>query len=200
MKIILTSAIFMNDIVTKAVFKHINKPMKDCKILFIPNQKATKEKLNSRKYIDRVIAWGFSKENIYIFNKYEHEKYKNLNIDLLVITGGNTFGTLDLIRKSFFEQEIINYIKKGVIFIGGSAGSHVVTKNIEHVSKYDSNDCGLKDYNAIGLFDGILVCHYDESRKDDYYKLRLENKFKVYSLTNNEFIIYDGNIVKKYCV
>lgn len=195
MKLFLTSTVFLNKEVTNKVFQNIDKPIKECKVLFIPNQKTTKEKLNSNKYLDRVIDWGFSPKNIHIFNKYNPDLSRNLDIDIITISGGNTFETLDIIRKTNFDKDIINYINKGVIFIGGSAGSHIVTKNIEHVLEFDSNDIAMTDFNTLGLFNGILICHYDEERKEIYNNLN--SKYKIYTLTNDEILIVDNQEVKK---
>ena len=49
MKLFLTSTVFLNKEVTNKVFQNIDKPIKECRVLFIPNQKATKEKLNSNE-------------------------------------------------------------------------------------------------------------------------------------------------------
>ncbi len=196
MKLFLTSTVFLDKKVTDRVFSYIEKPINECKVLFIPNEKATKERLESDKYLNRVIEWGFSKENIYIFNKYEPSKYKNLDIDIITIGGGNTFGTLDVLRKTSFDKEIINYINNGVVYIGGSAGSHIVTKNVEHVLEFDPNDVGITNFKGLNLFDGIVICHYDDSRKYIYDKLKSNNN--IHTLTNDEFIIIEDNKVKKY--
>jgi peptidase E len=195
MKLFLTSTVFLNEKVTLEVFNNINKSIEECRILFIPNEKANREKINSRKYIDRVIHWGFKEENIYVFDKYNPDKFKKLDIDILTIGGGNTFGTLDILRKTKFDVEIINYIKNGVIYVGGSAGSHIASANIEHVAKYDSNDVNLCNFDGLKLFGGILICHYTPERKKDYEKLLKNAIYPLYTLTDDQIIICkDDNI------
>lgn len=198
MKLFLTSTVFFNSDITKKVFSKIEKNIKNCKVLFIPNEKATIETLNSTKYLDRVEEWGFSRENIYIFNKYEPEKYFNLDIDILTIGGGNTFGTLDIIRKTGFDKEIIRYIEKDVIFIGGSAGSHVITKNIEHVQHFDSNEVKMTDFNGVGIFDGILICHYTNEREKITKKIIESSNYNVYILTDKDVLYIEDDIIEKY--
>lgn len=198
-KLFLTSTIFFNKDITDDVFKHIDKPITECKVLFIPNQNATKEKLESRKYIDRVINWGFSDNNIYIFNKYDPDKSRNLDIDIITIGGGNTFETMKIIKDCSFDKDIIKYVKNGVIYIGGSCGSHIVTKNIKHVEKYYENT-GLNNYDGLNLFNGILLCHYNEEREEDYNQLLKENKYNIYTLTNNEYLICNDKDIKKISI
>ena len=202
MKMILSSCDFINDNSRRTIINNIDKPLDKCKILFIPNEKATLEKIHSDKYYNRLYEDGFTnKENIYIFDETNVDKFINLDIDLLYIGGGNTFATLKKIKDSKFDKYIIKYIKNGVIYIGGSCGAHIVTKNIEHLLSLDDNYCGLDNFDALGLFDGILIPHYnkeDNIRKNLYNELIKENKYKVYKLTDDESIIIKDNLVTKW--
>ena len=88
-----------------------------------------------------------------------------------------------------FTKEIINYIKLGIVYIGGSAGAHIVSKNIKHVANFDSVPDGYTNFNGLGLFDGILVCHYTSDRKPLYDKLQADGKYKVYALTDDDSLV-----------
>ena len=193
MKLILSSSDFINESSKQVILDNIDNELSDNKVLFIPNEKATKDKINSDKYYDRLYKDGFTnRNNIYVFDETEVDRFRNLNIDLIYISGGNTFATLDKIRNCDFDKNIINYINNGVIYIGGSCGAHVVTKNIEHLLELDDNYLNITDYNALGLFDGIIIPHYNEEeynpelRKRVHEKLLSENKYKVYTLTNDD--------------
>ncbi len=204
MKLILSSSDFINESSKQVILDNIDNELSDNKVLFIPNEKATKDKINSDKYYDRLYKDGFTnRDNIYVFDETEVDRFRNLNIDLIYISGGNTFATLDKIRKCDFDKDIINYINNGVIYIGGSCGAHVVTKNIEHLLELDDNYLNTTDYNALGLFDGIIIPHYNEEeynpelRKRVYEKLLSENKYKVYALTNDDsLVIIDDKIIE----
>ena len=129
MKLILSSSVFWKYLFKKTILSNIPKKIEDSKVLFIPNEKATKEKTESNKYYDRLYEDGFTnKDNIYIFDESEADKFRNLDIDLIYVSGGNTFKTLEKIKKCNFDKDIINYVNNGVIYIGGSAGVHIVTK------------------------------------------------------------------------
>ena len=204
MKLILSSSDFINESSKQVILDNIDNELSDNKVLFIPNEKATKDKINSDKYYDRLYRDGFTnRNNIYVFDETEADRFRNLNIDLIYICGGNTFATLDKIRKCDFDKDIINYINNGVTYIGGSCGAHVVTKNIEHLLELDDNYLNITDYNALGLFDGIIIPHYNEEeynpelRKQVYDKLLSENKYKVYVLTNDDsLVIIDDKIIE----
>lgn len=203
MKLILSSCDFLNDNSRKVIIENINKDLNECRVLFIPNQKATYEKIHSDKYYNRLIEKGFARKNIYIFDESETEKFRNLDIDIIYISGGNTFATLDKIRKANFAEDIKKYIEKGVTYIGGSCGAHIVTKNIEHLLELDDNYIGMKDYDALGIFDGVIIPHCKSKdynpdlREDVYNKLLEDKKYNVYKLTNDEsLIVTETGIVK----
>lgn len=95
---------------------------------------------------------------------------------------------LNKVRKCHFDKEIIKYINNGVCYLGGSAGAHIVTKNIKHILAFEKNYAKIKNYNAIGLFDGILFCHYSEKREQQYINALKNKENNVYKLTNEEKI------------
>ena len=190
MKMILTSTDFLTPNSKKAIYNFLGD-ISNTKVLFIPNEKATLEKINSAKYYDRLEECGFSRKNIYIFNKYEPSKFINLDIDTIYVSGGNTFKILKILKDTKFDKEIVKYINNGVKYIGGSAGTHIVTKNISHVLPFDENNTDLEDFNALGLFDGIIFCHYNDDRKKYVEKSLKENKYNVYTLRDDEYIVVE---------
>ena len=196
MKLILSSTDFLNEKSKNKILNNLGISLENCKVLFIPNEKSTKEKINSGKYHKRLIDTGFSKNNIYIFDESRVEEFIDLDINLIYVGGGNTFSTLNKIRKCGFDKYIIKYINNGVIYLGGSAGAHIVTKNIKHVLSFEKNYVKIKNYNALSLFDGILFCHYDDNRKEQYLEAKRINKYKVYKITNEEIMVVENENIK----
>lgn len=189
MKLILSSCDFRNDNARKTIIDNLSKPISQCKLLYIPNEKATFETIHSDHYYLRMEEFGFLRNNVYVFDYYNSDEFLNLDIDVLYISGGNTFAALDRLRKCNFESEIIRYIKNGVIYIGGSAGAHIASQNIEHVSAFDRVPEGMTEFSGLGLFDGILICHYTEERKVLYDRLKADGKYKIYALTNDDSLV-----------
>ena len=189
MKLILSSCDFGNPTSARFIIDNLCKPISDCKVLYFPNEKVTPEKIKSGKYEARVAAFGFQRKNIYVANYFEPAPFLNLDIDVIYISGGNTFGTMKLIRGSGFDKAIINYVQNGVAYIGGSAGAHIATADISHVAKYDKDTFGLTDFSGLGLYNGILICHYTEDRESDLKKLSIMGKYHVIALNDAEFII-----------
>ena len=189
MKLILSSCDFGNSTSARFIIDNLCKPISDCKVLYFPNEKVTPEKIKSGKYEARVAAFGFQKKNIYVANYFEPSQLFNLDIDVIYISGGNTFGTMKLIRDSGFDKAIVDYVHRGVIYIGGSAGAHIATADISHVAKYDIDTFGLTDFSGLGLYHGILVCHYTEERKQDYETLKSVGEYNVHFLTDSDSVL-----------
>jgi peptidase E len=189
MKLILSSCDFRNDNAKQTIIDNLIKPIEQCKLLFIPNEKATYEAIHSEKYYLRMQGFGFTRNNIQVFDYYNAQQFVGLDIDVIYISGGNTFETLKRIRDCDFDKEIIRYVKSGVIYIGGSAGAHIVSQNIEHIAGFDPVPDGMSDFNGLGLFDGILICHYTPDRKELYDKLVFDGKYKIYALSDDNSLV-----------
>lgn len=192
MKLILSSCDFGNKESQKVILDNLPCDINQCRLLFIPNEKATAEVIEGGIYHTRMQNLGFSKENIYVFDHNCPDEFRGLNIDAIFISGGNTFGTLQKIRECGFDVDIINYVKAGIVYIGGSAGAHIATKNIEHVTKYDENNVGMTNFDGLGLFDGVLVCHYTYLRKYDYDDLCNTSEYEAYFLTDSDSIVFEN--------
>ena len=102
MKLILSSCDFRNDNARKTIIDNLSKPISQCKLLYIPNEKATFETIHSDRYYLRMEEFGFLKNNVYVFDYYNSDEFLNLDIDVLYISGGNTFATLDRLRNCNF--------------------------------------------------------------------------------------------------
>ena len=189
MKLILSSCDFGNPTSARFIMDHLCKPISACKVLYFPNEKATPEKIKSGKYEARVSAFGFQRKNIYVANYFDPEPFLNLDIDVIYISGGNTFGTMKLIRDSGLDKAIVNYVQNGVVYIGGSAGAHIATADISHVEKYDKDTFGLTDFSGLDLFHGILICHYTEERRSDQDCLKAAGKYCVISLRDDQSVV-----------
>jgi len=196
MKVILTSEVFGDKQATEIFFDNIDKDVSLLKVLLVATPCLP---YGPEKYLNELIDCGIKIENVIIFNHEEPQKYCDLDIDIIYVTGGNTFTGLKLVKDSGFDKEIIKYVNNGVIYVGRSAGAHIATKNIKHVLEFDLNEIGTNDYEGLGLIDGILVCHYKAKRENCYKRLVSENKYNVYSLTNQEILVYDGIGIKKIC-
>ena len=191
-KIILSSCDFRNSDSAKYIYDNLPCPVDQCKVLYFPNEKATEEAIKSIKFYQRLSEFGFSKENIYIFNYFSPAEFDaNTHIDVIYISGGNTFGTLKRIKESRAEKVILDCLSRGAMYIGGSAGAHIASRSIQPVAKYDVDTYGLTDFSGLCLFDGILICHYSDLREQDYMALIEAGEQNIIKLRDQDFIVFE---------
>lgn len=201
MKLILSSCDFRNEKSKKTILNNLSKPVDQCKLLFIPNEKATYETIHSEKYFLRMQEFGFARDNISVFDYYNEQQFINLDLDVIYISGGNTFATLKRIKDCGFDKEIIRYVRSGVLYIGGSAGAHIATQSVAHIAAFDPIPDGMTDFKGLGLFDGIIFCHYTEERKAPYDKLKSEGKYKVFALRDEDSLVVastNDDVIRHY--
>ena len=188
--LLLSSMDFTNENSKRIIIENLPKDIKECRILYFVNEKFTRENLEKRAYRDRLKKCGFTKKNIFVFDYDNPEGFENLDIDCVFIGGGNTFKTFELLRKTGADKLIKDYVlNKGATFIGGSAGAHIASRNIEHVKNFDELPEGFTDFSGLGLFDGILICHYSPKREPYAKQAREEGKYKVYTISDDECIV-----------
>jgi dipeptidase E len=88
---------------------------------------------------------------------------KIINTDYIFVAGGNTFFLLQELKRSGADKLIIEHIEKGKIYVSTSAGSIIVSKNIEYVKFMDDSAEVLElnnNFSALGIVDFYIVPHY----------------------------------------
>ena len=201
MKLILSSCDFRNEKSKRTILDNLSKSIDQCKLLVIPNEKATYETIHSEKYFLRMQEFGFTKENIAVFDYCNEQQFINLDLDVIYISGGNTFATLKRIKDCGFDKEIIRYVRSGVLYIGGSAGAHIATQSIAHIEAFDPIPDSMTDFKGLGLFNGIILCHYTEEHKALYDKLKSEGKYKVFALSDEDSLVVtstNDDVIRHY--
>lgn len=188
MNMILSSGDFRNGTARKIILDHLPKPIAECRLLFIPNEKSTSDNVKAGKYHARMAEFGFIPALVHVLDYADPLLCMNLDIDVLYVSGGNTFATLDCIRKCGFDREIIRYIQAGVTYIGGSAGAHMVCDDISHVSRYDTPPEGTTHLRGLGLTDLTLICHFTPACQGHWDELIAAGK-KVMTLTDEDSLI-----------
>ena len=106
MRLYLTSKIFSNDIINSKLKKELSDlDLANAKVLYLPT--AVDERIyTTDKYWGEMIQFGFYEENVIKFDYRNANAYKELEIDVIYVSGGNTFLLLDRIKKSGFAEEV----------------------------------------------------------------------------------------------
>jgi dipeptidase E len=118
--------------------------------------------------------------------------------DYIYVSGGNTFFLLQELRKTGADRLITEQINKGKIYIGASAGSMILSPDIEYVK--DMDDCKkapeLKDYSSLSIVDFYPVPHHTNAPfKKAVEKIirKYESGLKLVPISNSQAITVIGN-------
>lgn len=124
-------------------------------------------------------------------------KEKLSQTDILCVGGGNTYYLLEAIKKAKALKVIQQAVKKGMIYVGASAGAVVATKSIENVGDFDdkSEAPSLKSYDALNLIDLCLFVHWGspDLEKDGSQTLKIIKKYfkrkeKIVFLRDDQYL------------
>lgn len=111
-----------------------------------------------------ILDLGFAEENITEYKICETSPDIDA-YDVIYMMGGNTIYLLDRVRKFNFGQFIRDFIDKGKVYIGSSAGSQIIGSTIELCSVYEDNNVGMTDFAALGLVDNEVVPHANKKEQ-----------------------------------
>ena len=170
---------------------------KNPKIAYIPSQTDF-----DRKYFNEKVEWykQFGITDLLYFDidqEYDVRKINELlSCDGIFLSGGNTYYFLNSLKKRKLLSDLRDYVEKGGVLIGVSAGSIIMSKTIDIAMLHDENTIGLQDYSALGLVTFNFFPHLDHNRKK-YLKEIIEysktSRSVIYACDDGDGIIVDGN-------
>ncbi len=185
--IVLTSCGIRNENFKDRFHRIISKEeLKSKKVLYITTASDGEED-DDKTWMDEeyktILDLGINESNI-----TEYKIGNEINIcdfDIIYMMGGNTFYLLDVIRKTGFDKIIVDFINKGKIYIGSSAGSEILGNSIDVALGYDDNNVNMVDFTGLKIVDALIVPH--SNRKEEFIS-ELKNKTK-----ENVITLYDGD-------
>lgn len=162
METLFLSSFFSN--VSQLFVEFVNNKQEGKKITFIPTA-ANPEKVTfyvgaDKKALEKI---GLIIDELDISNSNEETINKKLKQnDYIFVSGGNTFYLLQELKRTGANKILIEQIKSGKPYIGSSAGSIILSKDIRYVSKMDSpkKAPNLNDYKSLGIVDFYPLPHY----------------------------------------
>lgn len=200
MKLLLTSKSFeKNPEIGTEFLGLINKKPGKIKIFLV----TVREKADDAKWLKRYLGnfkkIGIIADNISVFTFNRKIKKEDLNnIDVVFVCGGNTFVYLDKIRKTGLDKRIKEFVKKGGVYFGVSAGSYVICPTIEMASwKHgDRNIMKLEDLNALNLVPFLLFAHFRKEHESIVKKAAKKTKYPVIVLTDRQAVLVKDEEIK----
>jgi len=127
--------------------------------------------------------------------EYEEDKIEELfNCDAIHLSGGNTFYFLNSLHKRNFIDPLIDYVHKGGILIGVSAGSIMMSDTISAAYTGDENSIGLNNLESLGLVDFDFFPHWEDNEYlEEVINYSIQHKDKACYICKDS----DGLIVEK---
>ena len=89
-------------------------------------------------------------------------KEKITSNDYIFVSGGNSFYLLQVLQETGADLLIKEQVSNGKLYIGTSAGSVVMSPNIQYIELMDDKSLApkLTAYNAMGMTDQYPLVHY----------------------------------------
>ncbi len=120
--------------------------------------------------------------------------------DYIYITGGNTFFLLQELQKTGADKIIIKEVLSGKLFIGESAGSMIVSPNIEYAKDMDSPKKApeLNTFSALNLVDFYPLPHHTNfpfKKAVEKILSKYESELKLYPISNSQVILVEDENV-----
>jgi len=145
-----------------------------------------------RRAKQKYLQLGIREENLKIVNLNSENIPDLEDLDILHMWGGNPYHYLQRIREIGLDEKIKRFIDGGGIYVGTSAGSAIMGKEInEHFTK-ETNDIGLSDLSGLGYLDFCLYSHWDTFNTrlhDSAVRYVWETGKRVIFLTDNQAIL-----------
>ena len=118
--------------------------------------------------------------------------------DIVFVNGGNTFYLLHWIRKSGFNKVIVDFLKRGGVYVGVSAGSYVACTTIEHAmwKHQDRNRVGITDLTALNLVPFLITAHFEEKYRRVIDSAAKRTQYPIVALNDKQAILVEGKKVK----
>lgn len=121
--------------------------------------------------------------------------------DYVYVSGGNTFFLLQELKKTGADLLVLEHINSGKLYIGESAGSMIMSPNIEYVK--DMDDCKkaveLNIFDALGVIDFYPIPHQGNFPfKKAVEKIigKYEQALELYPINNSQVILVDDESVR----
>lgn len=110
---------------------------------------------------------GIKRENVMVVDSAKAVQQVEA-ADYIYVTEGNTFKILDRIHKCGIRESIRTAVERGCVYIGASAGAMIAGTSVEEALNMDENRTLLDDFTALGLYDGLILPHYEKNELKRY--------------------------------
>lgn len=190
--------------VLDVIINYLPKSPERMKVAFIPtasNPSDNKEGVNNDR--SKLLQIGFELIDVDI-SSISNQDLRNSfeDIEIIFVSGGNTFYLLQESHKSGFSELLVDFLDRGKIYIGSSAGSVLLGTTIEPIKMMDDPQVApkLASYDGLGVVDFVPLVHFGNAEYVDQYMKTLKNMYssspKFVLIRDDQFILVQGNYWK----
>jgi peptidase E len=177
--LILTSTGFTNKKIEQKFLELVNIPNDKIKVIFIPTAAISEE---AKVFIplckNDLLDAGISDDNIVTYDLDRIMSCDEIcNFNAIYVCGGTTQHLLNKMNEIEFYIPLKKFLDNGGVYVGVSAGSVVLSKNLT---------------NNLGYINCILTVHAEESTKCGH--INTNNCLNIRLNDNQALIITDNNI------
>ena len=183
------------------IIKHEGCDFAGKKAIFIPN---AGDPYDNKDFVEAdknaLKKYGLNIVEMDVKNKNEEEIREMIDgADIVLVAGGDTFYLMEKLKESGADKIIKEFVVRGGIYIGSSAGSIICCPTIEGAEDFDDPNLApkLDNFDGLGIFKDVIIPH---AHKEKYFERirktteRLESKgYKVYPLTDDNVLFFDGD-------
>lgn len=188
--------------VAEILSKTASSPLRGNTVAFIPTASIHEE---YTQYVEdgkdalRTLGLTIKEVEITQFDKNQITRILN-DCDCIYVSGGNTFFLIQELRKTGTDKLIKEQVEMGKLYIGESAGTIILSPNIEYAKKMDDYltlTPNFNDFTGLGIIDFYPVVHFncfpfEEATRNiinEYGHLPLK------PITNQQAIVITGDAV-----
>ena len=133
-----------------------------------------------------------------------NEEIKNSisNADYIFVAGGNTFYLLQELKRKNVDKMIVEYVNNGKLYIGSSAGSMILSKDIGYARYMDSPDIAQDlhgTFSSLSVIDFFIVPHFTDfpfMEVAEKTVAEFSDTLDIRPISNNQVITVDGEKVE----
>jgi len=182
--------------------KILSKPLNEIKLGWVTTaSKGVDDRTYLKRHMKMMDETAVQYEEIDLAGKSQEQVRELLNDkEAVFVEGGNTFFLLKSIRESGFEIVLKEFLNKGLVYFGASAGAYVACPTIE-TSRWKASaedikeDYGMTDLTAMNLVPFLLKVHYKPEQRDFLKEKIKETAFEVKVLADNQALLVKNGSV-----
>ncbi len=194
MKILLASK---EKFLIKEGYKHIGIPKDTLRIGRVITAIKGAQDENFKAYMEEfkqeLIQEGIFFEELDIKDKSAEEIYTFFeDKNVVQVEGGNPFYLLKYAREVGFEKIVKDLLTRGLVYVGCSSGSHLMSPSIVLASmKKGRNWFGVTDFSAFGYVPYLVRPHYVASMDDGLREIMKKTGNRIRLITDEQAILIE---------